>query len=90
MHQRTNASCKKHHSALCTQTLSGVTVNKPRAPNAHGSVPVYAITVTPDFMVTESAPKPDHLCYKHEATQDARWSVDGFMPAHIYILLTGK
>lgn len=48
------------------------------------------VTVTLDFMVTESTPKPDHLCYKHEATQDARWSVDGFAPAHIYILLTGK
>lgn len=48
------------------------------------------VTVTLDFMVTESAPTPDHLCYKHEATQDARWSVDGFMPAHIYIFLIGK
>lgn len=52
----------KTHSTLCSQIPSGATVNQPRAPDAHGSVRACASYCFLDFMVTESAPKPGHLC----------------------------
>lgn len=80
----------KKHSAFYTQIPCGAIINKLRARNARGLVPVCASYGFPRFHGLRIHPKRGHLCYKHEATQGAGWNVDGFMPTHTCILLIGQ
>lgn len=79
VHQRTNISCEKASPAPAPRSDLGQMFRSPEHLLPMAPSPYTPVTASLDGMVTESIPKPAHLCQKHEATQGARWSVDGSM-----------